>query len=298
MSTQNQIDPSWWDGNHHNGVPMRQVLADRDIKSVFGFLHSRGWSWAAIARATDLGDQRVREIASGKRRVENYDVFVRISTGLGIPKPYLGLGLQASEPILDATAPAPSTAHPEGKVIDLDVRIDIEIGSNGAAKVSYRYEILNLTDKPLTRLPRELWFQYTDGALEITPLPDSTRRVVIDRIHDTPNLSKFSCQLSPAIRPGESAVVGHVCTGGKFVDALYWRQSIRRHTSRFTIALLQRDVADLAGCTALEEQPNGSEHSVTEDLVWDNEGGGITITLTRENLRPDQSVTVRWELAQ
>jgi tetratricopeptide (TPR) repeat protein len=73
---------------------MRDALAGRDIGAVFRFLHQRGWSWAAIAQATDIGEQRVREIASGKRRVENYDVYVRVAVGLNIPRDYLGVGLR------------------------------------------------------------------------------------------------------------------------------------------------------------------------------------------------------------
>jgi hypothetical protein len=53
-------------------VAMHDALAGRDIAAVFRFLHQRGWSWAAIAQVTDIGEQRVREIANGKRRVENY----------------------------------------------------------------------------------------------------------------------------------------------------------------------------------------------------------------------------------
>jgi hypothetical protein len=76
-----------------DGVAMGDALAGRDIGTVFRFLHQRGWSWAAIAQATDIGEQRVREIANGKRRVENYDVYVRVAVGLNIPRDYLGVGL-------------------------------------------------------------------------------------------------------------------------------------------------------------------------------------------------------------
>ena len=58
------------------------------------------WSWGAIAQATDIGEQRVREIASGKRRVENYDVYVRVAVGLNIPRDYMGVGLRSDADIL------------------------------------------------------------------------------------------------------------------------------------------------------------------------------------------------------
>lgn len=79
MPTRHCIDPACWDTDAIDGIPMRHVLAERDIKSVFRFLHRRGWSWGAIAQATDIGEQRVREIAGGKRRIENYDVYVRVA---------------------------------------------------------------------------------------------------------------------------------------------------------------------------------------------------------------------------
>ncbi|MFB9831803.1 hypothetical protein [Actinoallomurus acaciae] len=36
----------------------------------------------------------------------------------------------------------------------MDLRIDIEISADGAARLTYRYEVLNMTDRPLTRLSR------------------------------------------------------------------------------------------------------------------------------------------------
>jgi hypothetical protein len=88
-----------------------------------------------------------------------------------------------------------------------------------------------MTDRPLTRMSRDLQFQYSSGKLDIRPLRESTRRVAIQRVHDTPNFSKFACQLSSAIQPGESAVIGYTCEGGRFEDALYWWQNILRYTA-------------------------------------------------------------------
>jgi hypothetical protein len=90
---------------------MRDALAGRDIGAVFRFLHQRGWSWASVAQATDIGEQRVREIANGKRRVENYDVYVRVAVGLNIPRDSLGVGLRRADGdgtlTGTVTAPAP-----------------------------------------------------------------------------------------------------------------------------------------------------------------------------------------------
>jgi transcriptional regulator with XRE-family HTH domain len=94
MPVRPPVEPAWWTSGSIDGVAMRDALAGRDIGAVFRFLHQRGWSWAAIAQATDIGEQRVREIASGKRRVENYDVYVRVAVGLNIPRDYLGVGLR------------------------------------------------------------------------------------------------------------------------------------------------------------------------------------------------------------
>ncbi|MBR7827804.1 AAA family ATPase [Actinospica sp. MGRD01-02] len=107
MIARQSVDPAWWDHEQVNGVGMRQILADRDIGTVFKFLHNRGWSWAAIAQATDIGEQRIREIANGRRRIENYDVYVRIASGLQIPRDYLGVGLRPlTQPASAAFAPA------------------------------------------------------------------------------------------------------------------------------------------------------------------------------------------------
>jgi transcriptional regulator with XRE-family HTH domain len=94
LAVRQPIDPAWWDHGQAGGTGMRQILAERDIQAVFQFLHQRGWSWAAIAQATDIGEQRIREIASGRRRIESYEVYVRVAVGLDIPRDYLGLGLR------------------------------------------------------------------------------------------------------------------------------------------------------------------------------------------------------------
>lgn len=94
MPVRPPADPAWWTSGSIDGTAMPDALAGRDIGAVFRFLHQRGWSWAAIAQATDIGEQRVREIANGKRRVENYDVYVRVAVGLNIPRDYLGVGLR------------------------------------------------------------------------------------------------------------------------------------------------------------------------------------------------------------
>jgi tetratricopeptide (TPR) repeat protein len=92
MAALRSIDPAWWDRATWQGQPLRDLLAARAIGPVFRFLHSRGWSYAAIAEATDLGAGRVSEIASRNRAVATYDVLVRIADGLQIPRSRMGLG--------------------------------------------------------------------------------------------------------------------------------------------------------------------------------------------------------------
>jgi hypothetical protein len=114
-------------------------------------------------------------------------------------------------------------------------------------------------------------------------------------VHDTPTLSKFACQISPAVQPGETAVIGYVCEGGQFLDHLYWRQSIQRYTRHLTVSLRHRNVGILTACSAVEEHQDGSETFASEDLLWDYEAEDVVMTLTRDYLRPNQSVTLRWD---
>ncbi|WP_433227820.1 hypothetical protein [Actinomadura formosensis] len=67
-----------------------------------------------------------------------------------------------------------------------------------------------------------------------------------------------------------------------------------RYCRRYEINVRQRHV-DLAGCTASEEHPDGSENSATDSLVWDIDGQDAVMSLTRDHLRPNQFVTLRWE---
>jgi hypothetical protein len=183
-----------------------------------------------------------------------------------------------------------------GNVVELSVNLDMDIDKTGEAHLTYRHEILNLTNKSITRLPRELWFVYTTGPLVIEPVCEGKRRVAIQRVHDTPTLAKFACQISPAIQPGETGVVGYECRGGQFRELLYWRQSLQRYTRHFTIRLRHRGAGTLTSCSAVEEHPDGSESFALEDLIWDYDGDDIVMTVTRDYLRPNQCVTLRWDV--
>jgi hypothetical protein len=60
MPVRTPVDLAWWTSGSMDGTAMHDALAGRDIGAVFRFLHRRGWSWAAIAQAADIGEQRVR----------------------------------------------------------------------------------------------------------------------------------------------------------------------------------------------------------------------------------------------
>ncbi|MGH3772518.1 MAG: transcriptional regulator [Pseudonocardiaceae bacterium] len=73
-----------------NEPEMKRALADRDISSVYRLLRRVGISQRHIAALTGQSQSEVSEILKG-RQVMAYDVLVRISGGLGIPRGYMGL---------------------------------------------------------------------------------------------------------------------------------------------------------------------------------------------------------------
>jgi hypothetical protein len=182
-----------------------------------------------------------------------------------------------------------------GCIVELSEILDIDIDSQGDAYLTYHFGLLNLSSKPLTRVVRELWFEVTRGPMIIAPTPDCERRLTIQRIHDTSNLAKFAFQISPPLRPGEYAHVGYTCTGGAFGERHYWRQSMPRYTRQYTLRVRQQSV-QLVTCTATEEYDDGSEISANDSLTWDYEEADVVLTLTRDYLRPNQAVTLRWEV--
>lgn len=184
-----------------------------------------------------------------------------------------------------------------GNIIDLDLSVNIDIPKDGWARVTYKHHILNMTNSPIARIQRELWFEHTRApALTIHALQENQSKTTIHRTHDTQNLAKFACQLSPAVQPGESRAFEFWCEGGRFISDHYWRQAFPRFARRFTLTLRHKGVNPLVGCSAIEELPDGSEKSATEQLVWDYEGDDVVLVLTRDYLRPNQAVTLRWEV--
>ncbi|MEV8440781.1 helix-turn-helix transcriptional regulator [Actinosynnema sp. NPDC051121] len=180
--------------------------------------------------------------------------------------------------------------------IELDLQISFDIADDGRATLTGRHELLNLSDRPVARLARELWFEHTDGPLRIRPLHEDGHRVAIQRVHDTDHLAKFACLVSPAIQPGESAVVGYTCDGGSFVSDHYWQQTASRYIRQLSIRLRHRGARQLVSCTAVEEHPDGAQNSATEALEWDEQDGDVVLTLRRRLLLPNQIITLRWDV--
>jgi hypothetical protein len=56
-----------------------------------------------------------------------------------------------------------------GHVVELAESVDMDIDAQGNAVVIYRFDLLNLSDKPLTRMTREIWFEHSDPRLSSSP---------------------------------------------------------------------------------------------------------------------------------
>ena len=78
---------------------MRAALADRDVAAIFCILRKGGMSQRQIAQLVKMSQSEVSEIFSG-RRVQSYDVLVRVADGLGIPRGMMGLaGIEVQEEV-------------------------------------------------------------------------------------------------------------------------------------------------------------------------------------------------------
>lgn len=182
-----------------------------------------------------------------------------------------------------------------GNLIDLSLAIDLHIEPDGLCSVTYRYHLLNLTDRPVNRAPRDLWFQHSRGNLELVALREGATKNAIQRLHIANNVAKFACQLSPAIEPGESATFGYTCSGAEFQRDFYWRQAFARYTRQYTLRVRHSGLGELAGITATEELPDGTQSLAQQSVIWDYDGSDVLITFTRDYLQPNQYATVRWE---
>jgi len=182
-----------------------------------------------------------------------------------------------------------------GHVVDLSLTVDLHIATDGFCSVTYRYQSLNLTDHPVHRAPRDLWFQHSRGKLELSAAREGPTKNSIQRLHTADNIAKFACQLSPAIEPGESTSFGYTCSGAEFRKDFYWRQAFARYTREFTLRVRHEGLRECAGITATEELPDGTETLAQESVAWDYDGDDVIMTFTRDHLQPNQYATLRWE---
>lgn len=212
------------------------------------------------------------------------------------PDPDLEVPVGLAPPVDEAERAWQQLARQANASIELGLQISFDIAEDGHATLTGRYELLNLSARPVARLARELWFEHTDGPLRITPLHKDGHRVAVQRVHDTEHLAKFACLVSPAIQPGESAVVGYTCEGGSFVSDHYWQQTASRYIRQLSIRLRHRGARQLVSCTAVEEHPDGAQNSATEALAWDEQDGDVVLTLQRKLLLPNQIITLRWDV--
>ncbi|MYS87394.1 XRE family transcriptional regulator [Embleya scabrispora] len=261
---------------------------------------------------------RVGDYVKGRAQVRQQHVIERVSHGLRIPGEMLGLAPQpweenraaettgaAVDPVravaVDHGEAVPwdepgDSALPFGDAVELSLKVDIEVGPEGDVRLTYRQVVLNLTGRPLTRMVREMWFERTRGRLTITPTDACDRQIAIQRLYDTTGLSKFACQISPPVPPGETTVIEYVCEGGMFVDSTYWRQAIARPTRDFSLSVTQHGVTEFRGCGAIEQHPDGSENSVTQHTRWSLDEDRLHVTLSRQDLHANQYVTLRWDV--
>lgn len=283
---------------------MREALRKHDFGTAFRLMKKYdGASQDRIASPVEGLDQsRVSKVTTGNDRISSFDLIERIADGLRIPGALLGLAArpwEARELAAAPTSAAPSVARSENpldSVIHRRLAITIEVDEEGWSRLTYVHELHNAGRRPFTRLPAELWFETTRGPLVIEPVDVGDRNVIIQRVHDTPSIAQFACQIFPALQPGETTTVGFTCEGGRFVYDHYWSQRIHRRVDELTISLAHHGVRQLSRCSATEAHPDGSEVSATDTLTLSRESDGVVILLRRRDLVPGQAVTLRWDV--
>jgi hypothetical protein len=299
------------------------ACAARDFGEVFRLMRKYdGASQDRIASPVEgLTQSRVSKIVRGTDRIAALDVIERIADALRIPGQLLGLAprkWEANE-LTDRTAQRqtssrtvaggvaviqdapPSLIHtPAGELIDRRLTLDIDVAPDGAVTLNYRQELFNGGSVPFTRLTRELWFEHTSGPLTIEALPldeddENARNLIIKKIHQSTLNAHYACQIFPAVQPGESATIAYTCTGGRFVDAFYWRQAFVVPTQEARIRLVHHGIRQLTDCAGIEERADGSELSVADSIAWTRTDDAVVVELTRQNLAINQALTLRWD---
>ena len=158
---------------------MRAVLAAHDIAGLYQLLKDAGLTQRDIARLTGQSQSEVSEILTG-RQVLSYDLLVRITEGLAIPRELMGLSWWGPE----GTHAGPDGAYrgevtvtdPEG-VAEMLRRHVIALGpiaaiaSNPLAKLAELLEHLELPGPSPVPLPSRL------AGIHVVKVRDLTRRL-------------------------------------------------------------------------------------------------------------------------
>jgi len=169
------IDPRLYDRPE-----VRPILAERDIGGLYRALNDAGVPQRRIAELTGQSQSEVSEILKG-RRVLSYDLLVRITDRLGIPRERMGLSWWGP----DGTHAGPNGAYggqvtvaqpSEGVDEDMLRRQAIELGAGlavgaPAAKLAQLLERLELPDPSPVPLPSRL------GTVHVAKVRDLTRRL-------------------------------------------------------------------------------------------------------------------------
>jgi transcriptional regulator with XRE-family HTH domain len=290
----------------------RTACHQRDFGEVFRLMRKyEGVSQDKMSAPIDgLGQSRISRIMNNKERITSVEVMERIADALRIPGDYFRLAPRAWEA---ATPPADlSVVHdtpptvvrePAGELIDRRLSLDIDVAPDGSVTLNYRQELFNGGTVPFTRLTRELWFEHTSGPLTIEALPldqddENARNLIIKKIHQSTLNAHYACQVFPAVQPGESATIAYTCTGGRFVDAFYWRQSVLVPTQELRMRLVHHGIRQLTECAGIEERADGSELSVADSIAWSRTDDAVVVELARTNLAINQALTLRWDFAR
>ena len=149
---------------------VRAVLAVRDIAGLYQLLKDAGLTQRTIAELTGQSQSEVSEILAG-RKVLSYDVLVRITNGLAIPRGLMGLSFGAYHG--EGTVASP----PEGVDVEMLRRRLIALGGGLAvrAPVAKLGELLShlveLPDPSPVPLPSRL------SGVHVVKVRDLTRRL-------------------------------------------------------------------------------------------------------------------------
>ncbi|MGH3971844.1 MAG: helix-turn-helix domain-containing protein [Pseudonocardiaceae bacterium] len=120
---------------------MRCVLAVRDIARIFQLLQRHNFTQRQVADLTGISQSQVCEIMKG-RRVQAYDVLVRICEGLGIPRGYMGLAYD-------------DEVEPQPEEVDEDMKRRALMAAGTIALFGYPVlgELLHIPVRPHTPTP-------------------------------------------------------------------------------------------------------------------------------------------------